>query len=126
MPCRILICDDNDDDVYFLLHSCEAAGLSVDSTRARDGDDAVRCLTSAAEFDVVILDQRLPRRSGREVIEQARSLGHFPRCPVVILTAAMGKEREELSSTGVRVVLEKPSTLDGYLQVGEAIARLCP
>jgi len=126
MSCRILICDDNDDDVYFLLHALKSADLSVDSTRARDGEEAFAYLSNGEKYDLVILDQHLPRKSGKEVIELVRSLGKFPSCPIVVFTSTLGKEEEDLRGLGVQLVLEKPFSLEGYQEIGESLAKLCP
>ncbi len=127
MPCRILICDDNDDDVRFLLDALRSRGLAVETTRARDGEEAFKHLSEGAEFDFAILDQQLPRMSGQEVIELLRDQGRFPDYPLVILTSILGKEREQhLRRVGVHLILEKPYNLDGYLRIGESLATLCP
>lgn len=125
MPCRILICDDSNDDVALLLHSLLNAGLTVDSIRARDGDEALDFLTAAREFDLVVLDHRLPRKSGLDVVEILQRQGRFPRCPMVMLTSRLGNEQQRLSALGVQAVLEKPFSLEGYLKVGEFLAGLC-
>ena len=125
MACRILICDDNDDDVKILIHTFNIVGLSVECARSRDGDEALAFLTSGAVFDLVILDHHLPRRSGLEVIEILRGRGQFPTCPIVVLTSQVDKGQEALGALGVHEIIEKPFTLEGYLSVVETIARLC-
>jgi|SRR5579871_1446351 len=125
MPCRVLICDDSNDDVSLLLHSLGTVGFATDSTRARDGVEALESLTTGREFDLVILDHRLPRKSGLDVVETLQSQGRFPACPVVVLTSRMGREQEKLTAMGVQAVLEKPFSLEGYLRVGEFLAGLC-
>lgn len=131
MRYRLLICDDNDDDVYILMDALKTVGLAVDCVRARDGVQALKFLTSQADidsharFDLVIMDHRLPLESGLEVLQALRKAGNFPNCPVVILTSRVGKEREAMDALGVQTVLEKPLSLDGYLEVGETLAKLC-
>jgi CheY-like chemotaxis protein len=126
MACKVLICDDNDSDVSLLMHSFATSGVSVDSVRARDGEEAINFLQDRPDLDLIVLDNRLPRRSGREVLEVLTSRGCFPFCPIVMLTSRLGNERDEIIALGVHTVLEKPLTLEGYLQVGESLARLCP
>jgi CheY-like chemotaxis protein len=126
MAGRILICDDSDTDVSQLLHSFVVNGLSVDTVRARDGEKALGFLTGLPALDLIVLDQRLPRKSGREVLDALKSLGCFPRCPVVMLTSRLGPDWEEMIALGVYTILEKPLSLEGYLKVGESLAQLCP
>ena len=123
---RILICDDNDDDVYILLDALKNVGVSFDYVRARDGAEALDFLTSQVGFDLAILDQWLPRKSGLEVIQTLRSTGVFPKCPIVFLTSGIGKEQKELAAMGVHSLFDKPISLDGYLEVGKSIAELLP
>ncbi len=126
MACKVLICDDNDSDVSLLMHSFVTSGASVDIVRARDGEEAINILKDRPDLDLIVLDNRLPRKSGREVLEDLKSRGCFPFCPIVMLTSRLGNERDEIIALGVHTVLEKPLTLEGYLQVGESLARLCP
>src|SRR5579862_2786404 len=125
MSCRILICDDSNDDSALLLHSLLTAGVTVDCTRARDGDEALDFLMTTPEFDLVVLDHRLPRKSGLDVVEILHGHGRFPSCPVIVLTSHLGNEQQRLSALGVQAVLEKPFSLEGYLNVGEFLAGFC-
>ena len=97
MSCRILICDDNDDDVYFLLHALKSADLSVDSTRARDGEEALDFLLCRGRFSqrsplnppkLVLLDLKLPKLGGLEVLRAIRADPRTRHIPVVILTSS--------------------------------------
>ena len=125
MPHKIFICDDNDNDVALLLHSFTTAGFEPDTMRARDGEEAIQYLETDPKLNLVILDHRLPRKSGPEVIEHLRNVGHFPTCPVVLLTSRLGKEHEALNAKGVHAILEKPFSLDDYLKVGVSLANMC-
>jgi CheY-like chemotaxis protein len=125
MACKVLICDDNDSDVSLLLHSFATSGVSVDTVRARDGEEAINFLKGRPDLDLIVLDNRLPRKSGREVLEALKSRDCFPFCPIVMLTSRLGNERDEMMALGVHTLLEKPLSLEGYLQVGESLARLC-
>ena len=125
MPDRILICDDCDEDVYLLSRSLTIGAISIQSVRARDGEEALQLLTEQTGFDLVIIDHRLPLKSGLEVLHDLRSAGKFPLCPVVVLTSRTGKEKEAMEALGVHSVLEKPISLDGYREIGKYLAKLC-
>lgn len=126
MACRILVCDDNDDDVYILLHTFKAAGIAVECARARDGEEALTSLTTGEVYDLVILDNHLPRRSGSEVMEIIYNRGQNPPCPVVMLSSQVVNGKESPGKHGVHAIIEKPFTLDGYMTVVESLATLCP
>jgi CheY-like chemotaxis protein len=124
MALTVFICDDNDGDVTLLLHAFTTAGFVADMMRARDGDEAIKFLETDPVLNLVILDQRLPGQSGQEVVQRLRHGGHFPRCPVVMMTSQLGKERDDLRALGVHTILEKPFSLEGYLEVGASLANL--
>ena len=121
---QILICDDNDSDVYILLASLKTAGLLFDSIRARDGEETLGFLTSSARFDLVILDLRLPCLSGLDVLQNLEERNLIPACPIVVLTSRVGREREILSRFPTTTIWEKPLNLDGYTEVANSIAKL--
>ena len=125
MPHRILICDGNDYDVYILLTSLEAAGLLFEHIRARDGSEAFNFMSGTSEFDLVVLDYWLPNQSGLGLLQQLRQCGSFPQCPVVVFTSYAGRDHDALRALGVRAILEKPLSLEGYRQVAESLAKLC-
>lgn len=122
-----MICDDNDADAAILISSLSETAASVEVVRARDGDEALKLLRQPQPFDLVVIDQFLPRRSGREVIATLRASGHFPACPIVMLTSQAGwdSETEEIRALGVYRISEKPFTLDGYLEIAQSLAALC-
>jgi CheY-like chemotaxis protein len=125
MPRTVFICDDNDGDVALLLHAFTTTGFIADTMRARDGAEAIEFLETDPVLDLVILDQRLPRQSGQEVVQHLRRGGHFPSCPVIMMTSRLGKEGKDLRALGVHTILEKPFSLEGYLEVGASLANLC-
>jgi CheY-like chemotaxis protein len=124
MSRTVFICDDSDGDVGLLLQAFTTAGFSPDIIRARDGAEAIRFLETDPVLDLVILDQRVPLHSGQEVAQHLASRGHFPRCPVIVMTSQVGKGREQLQALGIHTILEKPFSLEGYLEVGSSLANL--
>ncbi len=124
MSCTVFICDDNDADVGLLLQAFTHAGFSPEIVRARDGAEAIRFLESDPVLDLVILDQRVPLHSGQEVVQHLARRGHFPLCPVIVMTSRLGNESEQLHALGVHTILEKPFSLEGYIEVGSSLANL--
>ena len=79
---RILVAEDEPTVAEGLMRSLRQAGYAVDC--AKDGDEADTAL-EANEFDLLILDIGLPKKSGLEVLKRLRSRGS--KMPVLILTA---------------------------------------
>ena len=79
---RILVAEDDPNLAEGLMSSLRQAGYAVDC--ARNGDEADAAL-EANEFDLLILDIGLPKKSGLEVLKRLRS--RSSKVPVLILTA---------------------------------------
>ena len=82
MSDRILIVDDEADIALILKLHLEDAGYVT--MRARDGIEAQELL-SAAAYDLMLLDIRMPRMDGMELLKQATGL--YPRLPIIMMTA---------------------------------------
>ena len=94
-PARhILLVEDNPDDAALTLRALRRTALTAEITWVRDGVEALNYLlragayVSAAQPDLVVLDLKLPRLDGLEVLRRLRA--HPPtRClPVVMLTSS--------------------------------------
>ncbi|MFC4405265.1 HalX domain-containing protein [Haloarchaeobius iranensis] len=77
---NVLVVEDNT-ELASLYSSWLGAEWAV--TSVSDGDEAVEAVTS--ETEIIVLDRRLPGRSGDEVLERVRADGYD--CQVVIVTA---------------------------------------
>lgn len=80
---RMLIVDDDPDIRVALQDFFEMQGVRV--TLAADGVEALERITQQPSFDIVLLDVMLPKKSGFEVLREARGRG--VTAPVVVLTA---------------------------------------
>jgi len=88
-PMRLLVVEDEIGIAEFLQRALEADGYAV--TVARDGEQG-EALALSGDFDLVLLDRRLPGRSGTEVLDSIRR--NVPGTPVILVTA-LG-EREDV------------------------------
>ncbi|MCD6042656.1 MAG: DNA-binding response regulator, partial [Burkholderiales bacterium] len=79
---RILVAEDDPSLAEALLRSLRQAGYAVDC--AKNGEEADAAL-EVNEFDVLILDIGLPKKSGLEVLRRLRA--RHSKVPVLILTA---------------------------------------
>jgi len=81
-----------------------------------NGEAVLSMLTGAARYDLLLLDNELPGRSGLELVRAARELEHRRRTPVVMLSASDVKAEAERA--GVDAFLRKPEG------VGELVATI--
>jgi len=106
---RILVVDDDPAVLSCYGRLLQRAGHAVET--AHGGNAALARLSTAAAFDVVIIDYRMPEMDGMEFLRQMRRAGHTPE---VILVSAYVTEkvRESAARMGVRRILEKPVDID--------------
>lgn len=112
---RILIVEDQPDVREVLSRFSRLLGCVV--TSAEDGQvawDLVR-LAAAPPFDLVVTDSRMPRLSGRSLVERLRE--RFPTIPILRITGDFGVF-DEPPIPGIRL-LNKPFSLDAFTEALE-------
>lgn len=128
MMVEVLMVEDNRGDVVLVQEAAEQVGLGYHVTMARDGVEAMDFLRRQGEFsqaprpDLIILDLKLPHKSGREVLGEIMADPSLRRIPLVILSSS---ESEMLLAKSARLPEEcykfKPGTYEGFLQLVRAI-----
>ena len=119
MTQTILLVEDNPADILLIQRAFRQADLSHISLQiVRDGDAAVLYLSGEREYldreryplpILILLDLKLPRRSGHEVLEWLRQQPDLKRLPVIMLTAkAQDRDVLEGYKTGADMYLTKP------------------
>src|SRR5918999_449813 len=105
---RVMVVDD--DAVLRRLITDQTALMGFDSTAAASGEEALEAL-SKSDFDVVLLDIRMPGLSGLDALREIRRMEDAPE--VIMLTAdtSLGTGLEAMR-LGAYDYLTKPATLD--------------
>jgi signal transduction histidine kinase/CheY-like chemotaxis protein/HPt (histidine-containing phosphotransfer) domain-containing protein len=106
---NVLVVDDSEVNRKVATAYLRKAGHAA--IEAHDGVDAVR-LVAALEFDVVLMDMRMPGMDGLEATRRIRALdGPRAQVPIVAVTAnALDQHAEECRRTGMSQHLAKPFT----------------
>lgn len=115
----VLLVEDDSNDVLLIKRALRQANLDhIDLRVVADGDAAIQYLTQAASNTdkdqypfptLVLLDLKLPRRSGLEVLAWLRQQPYLKRLQVVILTASReNPDIERAYDLGVNSYLVKP------------------
>lgn len=95
----------------------------VQITHVADGDAAIEALFGGAEIDLILLDLRLPRRDGFEVLEAVRAHESTRRVPVVIVTTSDRPDEIARSyQLGANAYLCKPVEFDQMTAAIRAMA----
>src|SRR5438309_11461472 len=101
----ILLVEDNQDDMDLALHTLRRENLANRIFVVRDGEEALDFLFCRGAFaqrsfdhppKLVLLDLKLPKVNGMEVLKQVKSDLHTRTIPVVIMTSS--KEERDLMS----------------------------
>lgn len=116
----ILLVEDNSDDVLLARRALKKAELPVALQVASDGDEAVGCLGAGrpAHLSLILLDLKLPKRSGLEVLRWIRAQGELASTPVVVLTSS--SEHEDIQKAyalGANSYLQKPVAFHGLVEL---------
>jgi CheY-like chemotaxis protein len=114
---RILIVEDDPRDVELTLTALEEYNLANEVVVTRDGAEALDYLYCRGEFSsrstenpaVMLLDLKLPKIDGLEVLQQVRSDERLKMIPVVVLTSSH-EEKDMVRSyqLGVNAYVVKP------------------
>lgn len=127
---RILLVEDNPCDVELTLEALASHNLANEVVLARDGAEALDHLFRRGIFAlrargnpvVVILDLKLPKVDGMEVLRAIRTTEELKLTPVVILTSSR-EERDLVESyrLGVNAYVVKPVDFKEFV---DAVSRL--
>ncbi|SAL57018.1 response regulator protein [Caballeronia turbans] len=113
----ILLVEDNPNDLELTLVALDKSQLANEVIVARDGQEAIDYLTCEGEWKerapgnpaVILLDLKLPKIDGLEVLDMIRSNASLKSVPVVMLTSS--REEQDLVRSyelGVNAYVVKP------------------
>ena len=119
---RVLVADDREANRDILEQMLVEAGFGV--KLVDDGDTALEALREE-EFDLLLLDIRMPRLGGMEVIRQVRKDGELGKLPVVAVTASVFPDfRESAIAAGFDEFLPKPFRISELMRVLQTLLDL--
>ncbi len=130
MPIEILLVEDSPGDVRLTHEALRDAKVQNTLHVVPDGMEATFFLwrhgkyANAPRPDLILLDLNLPKKSGREVLEEIKQDPSLKSIPVVILTTSAA-EGDILSSyqLNANCYITKPVDLDQFLKVIKSIDR---
>ena len=121
----ILLVEDNEDDELLTIRALESNNIKNEVVVARDGAEALDFLFGTGQYEgrdtkimpqVVLLDLKLPKINGLQVLEQIRANMKTKILPVVILTSSL-EEQDMLKSylMGANSYTRKPVDFEHFL-----------
>jgi two-component system, chemotaxis family, response regulator Rcp1 len=126
-PFRILLVEDNPNDIEITRRALEKGQVKNELTIARDGQEAIDLLfghagARASLPGLILLDLNLPRVDGREVLSRIKTDPELRRIPVIVLTTSTREEDVVRSyDLGVNTFISKPVRFEDFIKVITAI-----
>lgn len=125
---EILLVEDNPGDVELVREALGEGKIRNELHVASDGVEAMRFLHREDEFgdancpDLILLDLNLPKKNGREVLQEIKNDPSLKFIPVVVLTSSKAEEDIVRSyNLHANCYVTKPVDLDQFLHVVKSI-----
>jgi len=131
VPKRVLIAEDDPSDVFLLQRAFNAAGVPASLHFVRDGQEAIDYLGGEANYadrtayplpDLMLLDLKMPRLNGFDVLQWLRQQPGLKRLLVTILTSSdQARDIDRAYDLGANSYLLKPH---GSGELAELVQRV--
>ena len=129
-PITILMAEDDSDDRLLAKDAFQESRLANDLHFVEDGVELLEYLRKQGKYkdadhfpDLILLDLNMPRKDGREALEEIKADPKLRRIPVVILTTSKAEE-DILSSydIGAAGFITKPVTFEGLVSAVKGLS----
>jgi CheY-like chemotaxis protein len=117
-PVRILVAEDNEDHLFFIVRALrDVNGVVFEVDAVRDGEEALDFLYRRGRFaaqprpHLILLDLKMPKVDGLDVLERIKADPELKTIPITMLTSSDRKEDidEAYRRGGNAYVLKQPS-----------------
>ena len=129
-PIEILLVEDNLGDMRLTQEALKEGKVYSNLHWAKDGVEALEFLQrrgkhqNAPRPDIILLDLNLPRKDGREVLEEIKTDDELKQIPVVVLTTSKAEEDVVRSyALHANCYVTKPVDLEKFIVVVQSIDR---
>lgn len=129
----ILIAEDDEDDYLLTIEALKEAGVDTQIKWVKDGEELMNYLESigtsvkksCAEFPrLILLDLNMPRKDGREVLDEIKRNDAFRKIPVIILTTSKAEtDINHAYDLGVNSYIQKPVRFNEFVEVIKIVSR---
>ena len=124
---NILHVEDDPNDALLFQHACRKAGVSFELQSVNDGDQAIAYLCGQEKFsdrekhpfpELILLDLKMPRLSGFDVLAWLRKEGGCQNVPVIILTSSNHEsDIKRAYDLGANSYLVKPADFERLSEI---------
>lgn len=127
-PVEILLIEDDAGDIDLTKEALEESKLQVNLNVVRDGVEAIAYLRHQGEYtqstrpDLILLDLNLPRKNGREVLQDIKSDAQLKLIPIVVLTTSDTDEDIcQAYQLGANCYVKKPLGMNKFIEIVQSI-----
>ena len=128
-PVRVLIVEDNPADVFITSEALRRQEFNCEIEVVSDGESALAYLLRMGKYataetpDLVLLDLNIPQVPGQEILQTIRRMPEL-RALFVIVLSSSPQDIAGATTSQAAHYLQKPSTLEEFLAIGQKIAQL--
>lgn len=126
---EVLLVEDNPGDVDLVKEAVVDWQDKINMSTVRDGEEALSFLSKQEPFskavrpDLIILDLNLPRKDGREFLQEIKSTDIFKAIPVIVLTTSDAeRDIHDAYCSGASCFISKPIGMDKFSLAMQALA----
>jgi len=134
-PCRILLVEDSEHDVFFFHQAMKKTAVALPFEIASDGAEAISYLAGDPPYSdrtrfplpsIVLLDLKIPKKSGHEVLEWMKADLKLRDIQVLIFTSSSEKaDVRRAYDSGADLYIVKPVSQNMLRDLIRAIAGYC-
>jgi len=132
-PYTILMADDDADDYLLVRDALRQTRHDFQLRFVRDGEELADYLFRRGRYadgqdaprpDLILLDLKMPKKDGREVLQELKSHPRFRRIPIVALTTSTAEDDVAYSyDVGVNSYLTKPVTFRALVDMMDTLGK---
>jgi CheY-like chemotaxis protein len=129
----ILIADDDEEDRMLALEAFQESRLANDLRFVSDGEELMDYLYRRGQFidpsnsprpGLILLDLNMPKKNGREVLQEIKANPRLRNIPVVVLTTSKADtDICQSYNLGANSFITKPVTFDGLVEVVKTLGK---
>lgn len=131
VPATILHVEDDSNDALLFNHACKKAELTFELHTVTDGEEAISYLRGDADFSdrlrfplpqLMILDLKMPRVNGFDVLQWVRSTDGLKQLPIVVLSSSNHQgDVQRAYALGANSFLVKPVSFEALIDLAKSI-----
>lgn len=127
---EILLIEDNPGDVLLTIEAFKECGNKHNIVSVKDGVEAIKYLKHEVNYkdavlpELILLDLNLPKKDGREVLEEIKCDEMLKNIPVIILSTS--KNESDISrcyELNTNCYISKPVELDSFIDIIKSIEK---